>query len=299
MIEIRSLRYFLAVADAGSVTAAADLVHVTQPSLSRQIRALERLLGFDLFDRSDKRLVLNSAGRQFRGAAEELVARFELVERTAADIASGKLTSVRLTATRTTMRDVIAPFLAGWGPEDPMPTFQDELPADIYETLTHGADLAIGTERPSDALEWIPIARLPVWAFVPAGHPWAGRDRVRLADVLDEELLVLSEEHQSRRALDAAVRAAGLGYREQPVELSTPEVAQAMVAAGRGVTALSDDPRFGLVPVPIGPRDDTVSVRLYAAWARDHHASAALGAIAARLREFCIGTYGPEAAFDR
>jgi DNA-binding transcriptional LysR family regulator len=294
-VEVRTLRYFLAVAISGSTTAAANVVHVTQPALSRQVRTLERQLGFDLFDRTDKRLVLNSAGRQFFPVAADLVARFEQVERTAADIAAGHLTSIHITATRTTTQDIVAPFLATWTPEDPIPTLQDEIPARLYASLSTGADLVIGTDRPNDELAWIPLARLPVWAFAPAGHRWNGARTVALKELVDEPLYVLTPEHHSRRALDAAVRAAGLGYSHPLVELSTPEAAQAMVASGRGIATLSDDPRFGLVPSAVVSGTDRVSVRLYAAWNPAHHAAKSLQRIAGRIRDFCLDQYGPEA----
>ncbi len=64
-MELRTLGYFVAVADTGTVSAAAARVHITQPALSRQIRQLEHELGIDLFVRSSGRLTLSAAGRTF------------------------------------------------------------------------------------------------------------------------------------------------------------------------------------------------------------------------------------------
>ena len=74
-MELRTIGYFVAVADAGSVSAATHLTHVTQPSLSRQLRQLEKELGLELFTRRDGRLVLTPAGAQFLPAARELLGR--------------------------------------------------------------------------------------------------------------------------------------------------------------------------------------------------------------------------------
>ena len=60
-MELRTIGYFVAVADAGSVSAATRLTHITQPSLSRQLRQLEKELGLELFTRQDGRLTLTPA----------------------------------------------------------------------------------------------------------------------------------------------------------------------------------------------------------------------------------------------
>ena len=65
MLELRLLRYLIAVVDTGTVAGAAKQVHVAQPSLSRQLRAMERSLGFEVFDRTCTMLTLTAAVRFF------------------------------------------------------------------------------------------------------------------------------------------------------------------------------------------------------------------------------------------
>ena len=72
-MELRTLRYFLAVTQEGTITKAAETVHVSQPALSRQIAELERELGVALFDRTNKRIALTDAGRHFAERAREVV----------------------------------------------------------------------------------------------------------------------------------------------------------------------------------------------------------------------------------
>ena len=67
-MELRTLRYFVETADTGTVSAAADAVHVTQPALSRQLRQLERELGTNLFDRVGGRLLLSPGGARAAAA---------------------------------------------------------------------------------------------------------------------------------------------------------------------------------------------------------------------------------------
>ena len=72
-MEIRVLRYYLAVAREGSITAAADFLHLTQPTLSRQIHDLEEELGQQLFVRGSHRVTLTRQGVLFRKRAEEII----------------------------------------------------------------------------------------------------------------------------------------------------------------------------------------------------------------------------------
>ncbi|HEY9365438.1 MAG TPA: LysR family transcriptional regulator, partial [Agromyces sp.] len=72
-MDLRLLHYFLAVCETGTLHGAAAVVHVAQPSLSRQIRRLEQELGFALFDRTTRGLSLTAAGRAFLPVAEDLL----------------------------------------------------------------------------------------------------------------------------------------------------------------------------------------------------------------------------------
>lgn len=81
-MEIRVLRYFLAIARAGSITNAANLLHLTQPTLSRQIHDLEQELGQKLFTRSSHSMTLTAEGMILRKRAEEIIS---MVDRTEAE----------------------------------------------------------------------------------------------------------------------------------------------------------------------------------------------------------------------
>lgn len=290
-MELRTLRYLIAVERAGSVTAASALVHVTQPSLSRQLRQLERDLGVTLFTRDEGPLRLSAAGREFLPVAARLVAQADEALATAAAIAAGRMQHITITAPGTTLTDVVAPFLATLREDDPMPAVLEEVPASVYGTLERGADLAVGTTPPPGPLAGLAVADLPVWAYVPPGHRWVRRRSLRLDELLGERLLVQSREFHPRRALDHAVAAAGLAYGELH-EFDTAEVAQAVAASGKGVAVVSDDPRFGLHPLAIHGPDGAVQVSLWAAWRRDHHGTTTIADLAGRLRDFCTARYG-------
>ena len=85
-MELRTLRYFVEIAEAGTVSAAADIVHVTQPGLSRQLRQLERELGMQLFDRVGGRLLLSPAGRDLLPRARDVLTRADHLAVLTADV---------------------------------------------------------------------------------------------------------------------------------------------------------------------------------------------------------------------
>ncbi|MDQ1536219.1 MAG: hypothetical protein QOE58_612 [Actinomycetota bacterium] len=294
-MELRHVRYFLAVVDAGSLTAASPLVHVTQPSLSRQLRLFENSLGITLFIRTGGRLVLSAAGRQFVPIARDLAHRADAAVDAAATLAAGRLQHIRIAAPGTTFTDVLAPFLATLRPDDPLPAVSEELPQLIYDALQSGADLAISTEEPPAGLASHPIAVLPIWANVPRDHRWAGRAEVSIAELVNERLLLLTDDYSPRRVLDHWVDRAGLTY-SCLLEFGTPQVAQAVAAAGRGIAIVSDDARFDLHPLNIIGPSGPLHIRLYAAWDREHHGATAIGGLAKRLSSYCIERYGPQVA---
>lgn len=289
-MELRSLTVFVSVADCGSVSGAARLLLTAQPSLSRQLRRFEDELGLTLFDRRDRRLVLTAAGRRFLPVARDLVTRAALAQETAAALREGAPGTIVLSAPHTTSTDVVAPFIATWGATDPMPALWETPSREAYAALERGADLAIGAELPPAHLEHLVIADLPVWAYVPAAHPWVGMGAVPLASLTGAELLVLEAGHHSRTALERALAAAGLSLGAH-VEFRTAEVAQAVAAAGRGVAVVSDDTRFDLVPVGIHGPAGVLSVRLHAAWSGTHHALDTVQGLASRLRSFSRDRY--------
>jgi DNA-binding transcriptional LysR family regulator len=293
-MELRTLGYLVAVVEAGSVSGAAEVVHVTQPAISRQLRQLEHDLGVDLFVRGAGRLRLSAAGREFVPYARDVLRRADDARAAARSFAAGRLEQLTIVAPTTTLTDVIAPFLATLSADDPMPTVVESGPRGAEDALRGGADLAIVTARPPAPLASTPIAVLPVWAYVPPDHAWAD-EPVRLRDLVDETLLVLTADFRPRQILDRAIDRAGLAAADL-VECSNPQVAQALAAAGRGIAVVTDDSRFGLRASEVVGHDGPLRIELFAAWEPEHHAAATLEGLAARLAEFCVERYGAEVA---
>src|SRR5438270_4992915 len=88
-MELRHLRYFIAVADEENVSRAAAKLHVSQPGISRQIRDLEDEIGFQLFERSAKSLKLTAAGKTFLTEARAVLSRADEAVKKARSVAGG------------------------------------------------------------------------------------------------------------------------------------------------------------------------------------------------------------------
>jgi DNA-binding transcriptional LysR family regulator len=292
MMELRHIRYFVATAEAGTVSGAAARLHLTQPGLSRQLRQLETDLGVALFDRSTSRLELSTTGRALLPQARDLLQRADALKVAASFHALGRLDRLTIGAPTVTLTDVIAPFIATLAPDDPT---TDVLGADGLtpaDTLRQGADLAIGTIPAAPPCHEMSLAVLPVWAYVPAGHRWAGDGRVRLADLLNEPLILLPPAFTARQSWESAV--AGAPHRR--IEAANGTVAQALAAAGRGIAIASDDPRFGLIPLAVEVDGRRLSIRLRAAWDSRHPAAATIEGFAARLGRFIRDRYDAPAS---
>ncbi|MBQ0825823.1 LysR family transcriptional regulator [Streptomyces sp. RG38] len=290
-MELRTLRYFVAVAEAESVSAAAERISITQPALSRQMRELERELKVVLFDRRTGRLRLSAAGRQFLDHARDVLHSADVAVGAAETISAGRLVRVTIAAPSTTLTDVVAPFIATFGPGDPLPSVVETDGPKALETLYQGTDLALVTHAPPAQWRSLAVAVFPMFAYVPPDHPKAAHRVLDLPELLADRLILLDHSFRPRLVLQEALTARGLMPRDV-VECGNAQVAQALAAAGRGVAVVSDDPRFGLVGVPLTAGGAPLGIRLFAAWDPAHHAAGLLADMARRLQDHCVARYG-------
>lgn len=300
-MELRHLRYFAAVAEVGSISRAAQVVRVAQPSLSRQLRQLEAEVGEPLLDRSGRRARLTPAGEVFLPLARDLVRRADRAASLMQGLAASDRVTLRIIAPETTVADVIAPFIAQLPGDAPMVDVKEALPALVHEEILGGAaDVGVSSVPPPRELASRLLVHFPVWAYVRPGHRWARRSAVTIRELAQEPLLVLGADHGTRRQLDAAMSDAGVSY-AIAAETNVPQVAQALAAAGRGVAVVSDDPRYGLHGVRIRPSGGPLELRvpLFGAWDRSHYAGVVIEALVAGLARYAHERYGTPAVGAR
>ncbi|GLY04099.1 MULTISPECIES: LysR family transcriptional regulator [Actinoplanes] len=290
MVELRVLRYFVAIAEAGSLTAGAEAVRISQPAVSRQLRALERELGADLFRRGNGPLQLTRAGSRMLSVARDLLRREGMARQVLRLGASGELSGtpeLTVVAPLATLHDLVAPLLAARGADLPVIDGVEMEPARVFdEIVALGADLGLSTYPPPAGWRARRLPDIPLYAQVPAGHPYAELDRIELIDLLDDPLIVMNRTNMARLVVDEAL--AGLDRRPaRLVEMSSSLLAQGLAAAGRGVALLTNWSRFDLAAVPVSNGGRPILIPMYAGWDPTHYAADLLIHLIDEIEEFC------------
>jgi LysR family cyn operon transcriptional activator len=212
-MELRHLRYFVALADCLSFTRAAERVHVTQSTLSHQIRQLEEEIGQTLFERIGKKVVTTEAGELFLGFASRALREVDQGIAMLKPDAGGLTGKVRIGATHTfnigLIPECVALFLARH------PTVQvrvDELSADEIGTRLHAGELDLGIAyRPNGPTDlWFePLYNEEMVLVVAEGHPLAGRKRIRMVELHQQRLVLMSDYFATRTLLEECFKASG------------------------------------------------------------------------------------------
>lgn len=292
-MDLRLLRYFAAVCEHGTVHAAAEALHVAQPSLSRQIRGLERDLGFALFERAPRGVTPTPAGRAFLPIALDLLTHAARASSTARAIAVGDGDGLTVASASTTVTDIIAPFIVSQGRDGPIRNVVESLPQHVYERFARGdADFAVGTRVPPSEFRSEVIGYAYLWAQMPPGHPLSSLGSIPLERLLQEPLIVMSSGHGVRGMFDEAVTRAGLSY-TPAIETDSSSLALALAAAGRGICILSDDSRYGLLTAPIRASGHDLAITLYGVWDDRHFAGAGIQRWLHELGGFVSELYPP------
>ena len=243
-IELRHLRYFIAVAEELHFGHAAARLNISQPPLSQQIQILEQQIGARLFARTNRSVSLTEAGRQFLADSRQILSQVDDAAARAARLHHGETGELRIGFTSS------APFIKAVS--DTLSTFRRRYPDVHIQTretntreqivpLNEGAlDLGLmrNTQLP-ETLVWERVLREPLLAMVPRDHPLASQPRVSLRE-LAREPVVFFDPHVGTGLYDDIL---GLLRRYDLTPTIAQEVGEAMtiiglVAAGLGVSIL-------------------------------------------------------------
>ncbi len=195
MMELEQLRQLVAFAEQGTLSRAAEELHISQPSLSRTMQALEEELQAALFIRQKNRIVLNEVGqvaveyaRQVLAATEEMVRRVQLAQRTGRSVALGSCAPVPIQ----NLRPLLQELYDGVAVESELNRSDDAL----MDGLRQGRYQIVVTHEPppqDEELFCFPYREEHLSLLVPVNHPLARLTAIRAADLAHQNLLLYSE----------------------------------------------------------------------------------------------------------
>ncbi|MFG0284516.1 MAG: LysR family transcriptional regulator [Phycisphaerales bacterium JB039] len=198
-MELRPLRYFVAVAEAGTISRAAARLRVTQPSLSQQLMKLEQELGVDLFDRLGRGVALTEAGQALLPRARRLLAQAQEIEasiRTDTDEGRGGLA---VGAIPTMAPYLLPPLVARLRADYPACELiiREDLTQNLVEAIADNElDLAImSAPVEHDLIDLETIGREPLLVVAPAEHPLCSEPDISLAELRAQPAVTLHEMH--------------------------------------------------------------------------------------------------------
>jgi DNA-binding transcriptional LysR family regulator len=277
-MELRHLRYFIAVAETENVSRAALKLHLSHPGLSRQVRDLEEDLGFPLFERGVKSVRLTDAGRVFLTESRAVLRRVDEAVMAARAVSDGRSSEIHVGYAPTPTVRILPPALRAF--QALLPTVRvilhdlstEELLAGVREGKLQIAFLV----RPSGAMLrgvcFQELARDPMCLAVPPTHPFARLRAVTLARAVREPFLVFTRKDypEYHEFFDSIF--AGLAHKPRIVgEHDSGTSLVAAIEAGSGVAlaprslACTVGARLKLIPLSPTPEPLVIG----AAWLKD------------------------------
>ncbi|AFU98856.1 LysR family transcriptional regulator [Simiduia agarivorans] len=277
-MDIRQLHVFIAVADSGSFTSAANQLHIAQSAISVSIRKLEQSLGVQLFDRTERRSTLTAEGQVLLSRARQLIAQFEQTRLEMSDLGGLKRGKVRLGTSAMVGSYFLPSLIAEFRARHPAIDFEvsgEGTRAAQARLLAGDIDMAVVNlrELPSQLAGCQLIAQNLVACMSPS-HPLATRKRVALEDLLAQPLVVYGKGYFLRDWLEAEAQKRGVALRIA-LETNLLRLMTEYVAAGQGV-ALTLEMMASAEPALKGvPISGAKPLELGIAWRKDRYLSLA------------------------
>lgn len=261
MIERSHLAMLRAIDQHGSLTAAAEVLCVTQSALSHAVRKLEQQLGSAVWAKEGRRLRLTQAGHYLLSLANRLLPQFEHAESVIRQMAKGQRGILRIGIEchpcYEWLLTVVSPYLCDW-PDVDVDVKQQFQFGGIGALFNHEIDLLV-TPDPlhKQSLAFVPVFDYEQVLVVARTHPLAAKAYVSATDLREETLITYPVEVQRLDIFSRFLAPAGVAPKTHKT-IETTEILLQMVAAGRGVSAF---PRWlvdryaatlAVAPVPLG-----------------------------------------------
>jgi LysR family transcriptional activator of glutamate synthase operon len=273
-MELRQLRYLVALADEQHFTRAAARLHIAQPALSQQIKRLEDEIGVALVDRTTRHVSLTPAGELLVARARRALSEVDAAAAELADLAGVRTGRVVIGAMRSTGRFDLSALLAAFHARHPgIELIVREEPSEVMLQRLHAdtldvAFLAVNTLDAGLDIQLHPLWDEPLVALLAPAHPLAGRRRLDLVELRHDRFVVWGEGGSMRRIVVQGAREAGFEPALAFESTESPRI-RAMVSRGLGVAlapaseAEHEGPAVAVVAVrcPSLSRDVTLAWR--------------------------------------
>jgi LysR family transcriptional regulator for metE and metH len=245
VIEIRHLRSLIALAEAGTVSRAADRVHLTQSALSHQLKALESHYGAAVVKRHGQSVKLTESGQRLVALARSVMGEVQTAERDLAKLARTPARALRIALECHTCFDWLMPimdvFRKDW-PEVELDLVSGFHPNPIALLADGKTDLVIGSEnKPRRGIVFHPLFRFEVLAVLSTDHPLRGKRYLSAGDFAEETLITYPVPEDRIDLIRRVLKPAKVHPTRRTTEL-TVAILQ-LVASRRGVAAL---PNWGI-----------------------------------------------------
>ena len=243
-MELRHIRSFLAIAETLHFGRTAELIHLSQPALSLQIRALEEEVGVRLFERNRRKTTLTAAGAAFRDDAAAALSQLNQAIRRARLAANGKLGLLRIGFVSTAGSEIVPNIVRQFRELNPEVEFslRNILTAEQIQMLETGT-LDIGFLRipigEHSTLDVVTVHREPIVLVVPSSHKLAKRKRVRLREVAGQDFVMYERTYAPgfHDLMFGILRDARIAPNVTQTAVEIPMLIS-LVASGMGITIL-------------------------------------------------------------
>jgi DNA-binding transcriptional LysR family regulator len=276
-VDLRRLRTFVAVAELGSVSKAAQALRITQPALSRQVASLEDELGFELFERAGRRLLLTARGEQLLGDSRSLLAHAASLDERVGALRRGDIHTLRIAASALTIEALFPTFLARYARHHPevKPALLEADAASHLGMLERGeAHVAVNVVNMLEVDErrfaTHALPRFHVVAACTPGLIAEAGDAIDIRRLAKYPLLLLDTSLGTRNVFDAACRLAGV----RPTVVLESRAAHALLAlaeVGHGVAVVpsilgTDRRRLRVMRVTLRREPQPLQISLAVLW---------------------------------
>ncbi|MDO6672746.1 LysR family transcriptional regulator [Cobetia amphilecti] len=251
-MRLRDLEIFHAVLQAGSVTGAARLLHISQPAASKALKQVERQWGITLFTRSAGQLNPTEEARKLEAASQGMLGQLDDVRRLVDGLREGEARTLKVVATPAIAQQLLPQALGQWRRRQPQVSCElaTQHTREIVDALLlHEVDIAFTLSAPTHpALMTRPLVRMPLLVLGPAGY-WAQECQqapMTVAELAGQRLIALGAHDPLARRLDGLLASVAQASSEAlspsspriVTRVQTYPLAAALVQAGEGLAVV-------------------------------------------------------------